>query len=151
MSNVKEFIGIEFPPYHLGVEAGKIKELARAIGDDNPIFQSLEAAKEAGYEGIPIPLTYLQVIDSFGDDATFEEKIGKFGFNPVRILHGEQEYEYVAPIYAGDFLSVTGKVVGAETKNGGSGAMDFVRQEFLYTNQKGELVAICRKTLVHRH
>ena len=47
LSNVKELIGLEFKPYSFGVEKGKIKELTAAIGDNNPIFSSLEAAKQA--------------------------------------------------------------------------------------------------------
>jgi acyl dehydratase len=151
VASVKEFVGLEFTPYSYDVEKGKIRELVKAIGDDNPIYTSLEAAKEAGYEGIPVPLTYLQIIDSFGGYG-FEEKMQKLkGLNPVKILHGEQEYEYLAPIYAGDTLTVTNKCVGADTKTGSSGGMDFLTFENCYTNQKGQLVAIARSTLVHRH
>ena len=151
VSNVKELIGLELTPYSLGVEAGKIKELANAIGDKNLIYHSLEAAKEAGYEGIPIPLTFLQVIDSFGDEAGFEENMEKLKLNPLRILHGEQEYEFFGPIYAGDTLSVTRKIVHAETKAAGSGYMDIVIQENRYINQIGVLVAVAKCTIIHRH
>ncbi|WP_185152195.1 hypothetical protein [Peribacillus simplex] len=37
MSNVKDLLGHELEPYSMAVEKGKIKELAIAIGDDNPI------------------------------------------------------------------------------------------------------------------
>ncbi|MDF2680567.1 MAG: MaoC family dehydratase [Brevibacillus sp.] len=149
-TNVKELIGLEFKPYQLEVEKGKIRELVNAIGDTNPIYFSLEAACEAGYEGIPIPLTFLQVIDTFGGFG-FDEKMEKLKLNPVKILHGEQEYEYLGDIIAGDVLSVTSKVVSAETKSGSSGGMDLVTTENQYRNQRGELVAIARNTLVHRH
>ncbi|MFA1710101.1 MaoC family dehydratase N-terminal domain-containing protein [Peribacillus frigoritolerans] len=150
LSNVKDLIGLEFRPYSFGVEKGKIKELAAAIGDDNPIFSSMQAAQEAGYERIPVPLTYLQIIDSFGGYG-FEEKIEVLKFNPVKILHGEQEYEYLGDIFDGDELTVTSKIIQAETKTGSTGSMDIVTQENRYTNQKGELVATAKSTLVHRH
>ena len=151
LSKVKELVGMDLSTFSFGVEKGKILELVNAIGDDNPIFRSLDAAQNAGYEGIPVPLTYLQVIESFGNEAGFEEQIAKLKFNPVKILHGEQEYEYFGEIYAGDQLTVTGKVVHAETKIGSSGGMDFVTMENQFKNQRGELVAISRAKLVHRH
>ncbi|WP_249593904.1 FAS1-like dehydratase domain-containing protein [Peribacillus frigoritolerans] len=150
LSNVKDLIGLEFKPYSLGVEKGKIKELTAAIGDDNPIFSNLQAAQDAGYERIPVPLTYLQIIDSFGGYG-FEEKIELLKFNPVKILHGEQEYEYLGEIFAGDELSVTSTIIHAETKTGSTGSMDIVTQENRYTNQNGKLVATAKSTLIHRH
>lgn len=73
MSDVKDLLGLELEPYSMAVEKGKIKELAIAIGDDNPIYYSLEAAKNAGYDGIPVPLTFLQVIEYHGGYG-FQEK-----------------------------------------------------------------------------
>ena len=62
MTNVKDLIGIEFKPYSYEIEKGKIKELVTAIGDDNPIYTSIEAAKAAGYERIPVPLTFRMLL-----------------------------------------------------------------------------------------
>ncbi|MBI0575883.1 MaoC family dehydratase N-terminal domain-containing protein [Neobacillus cucumis] len=150
MANVKELLGLELEPYSMLVEKGKIKELAIAIGDDNPIFYSLEAAKEAGYEGIPVPLTFLQIIDYHGGYG-FQEKMELLNLNPVKILHGEQEYEYLSDIYAGDELSVRSKIIRADTKMGSTGGMDFITEENQYTNQRGELVAKSKITVIHRH
>lgn len=150
LSNVKDLIGLEFKPYQFEIEKGKIKELIAAIGDDNPIYSSVEAAQEAGYENIPIPLTFLQVVDTWGGYG-FDEKVKKLKLNPVKILHGEQEYEFFEEIYPGDVLSVISKVVNAEVKKGSTGGMDLITTENQYTNQKGKLVAISRSTTVHRH
>ncbi|WP_223593518.1 MaoC family dehydratase N-terminal domain-containing protein [Neobacillus bataviensis] len=147
---MNDLLGIELEPYSMSVEKGKIKELAKAIGDDNPIFFSMEAAKAAGYEGIPVPLTFLQVIDYHGGYG-FQEKMAELKLNPEKILHGEQEYEYLGDIYAGDELQVTSKIIRADTKIGSSGGMDFITEETRYTNQNGELVAIAKITLIHRH
>ncbi|MFF2528032.1 MaoC family dehydratase N-terminal domain-containing protein [Brevibacillus sp. NPDC058079] len=150
VSNVKDLIGLEFKPYTMPVEKGKIKELALAIGDDNPIYYDLEVAKKEGYDGIPIPPTFLQVIDLWGGMGSVE-KMEKLGLKLARVLHGQQSYEYLGDIVAGDVLSVTSKVVDAETKTGSSGSMDLVTSENQYRNQRGELVAITRNTIVHRH
>lgn len=150
-SSVKDLVGIEFKPYSFEVEKGKILELVKAIGDENPIFHSLEAAQEAGYEGIPLPLTGLQPIDNFGGYG-FEEKMEVLnGINPMKVLHGEQEYEFLGEIYAGDTLTVKCKVVNVDVKKGSSGGMDFIKFENRYTNQNKKVVAIARSILVHRH
>lgn len=150
LANVKDLLGLELEPYSMSVEKGKIKELAIAIGEDNLIFYSLEAAKEAGYQGIPVPLTFLQIIDYHGGYG-FQEKVELLNLNPVKIFHGGQEYEYLGDIYAGDELHVTSRIIHADTKMGSSGSMDFITEETRYTNQNGELVAIAKITLIHRH
>lgn len=71
---MKDLLGNELEPYGMALEKGKIKELAIAIGDDNPIFYSLESAKDAGYDGIPVPRTFLQIIDYHGGYG-FQEKM----------------------------------------------------------------------------
>ncbi len=37
-------IGQSFPPFTIEVERGKVRELALAIGDENPVYQSREQA-----------------------------------------------------------------------------------------------------------
>lgn len=147
---MKELIGLEYEPYSFEIEKGKIKELAAAIGDDNPIYQSKEAAQEAGFEDVPIPLTYLQVVDTWGG-YSFDEKMKILKLNPVKILHGEQEYEHLLDIYPGDVLTVNSKVIDVKVKKGSSGGMDLITTENRYKNQRGELAAISRNTTVHRH
>ena len=149
MTNVKDLIGIEFKPYSFEIEKGKIKELVTAIGDDNPIYTSLEAANAAGYDGIPVPLTFPNVIDLWGGYG-FEEKVEKLKLNPVGVLNGEQEFEFFGDMYAGDVITVTSKVVAADTKTGSSGKMELITTENQYRNQHGDLVAISRNVLVNR-
>lgn len=149
LSNEQHLIGIEFKPYSFEIEKGKIKELVMAIGDDNPIYTSLDAAKEAGYDGIPIPLTFLNTIDLWGGYG-FEEKANNLKINLLKVLNGEQEFEYLGDIYAGDKITVTSKVVHHETKTGSSGRMDLITTENQYRNQHDKLVAISRNVLINR-
>jgi hypothetical protein len=149
LSHIKDLIGIEFKPYRFEIEKGKIKELVSAIGDDNPIYTSLKDAKAEGYDRIPVPLTFLNTIDLWGGYG-FEEKVMKLNLNPVKVLNGEQEFEYYSDIYAGDEISVNSLVVNAETKIGSSGKMELITTENFYKNQNDELVAISRNVIVHR-
>jgi acyl dehydratase len=62
-----------------------------------------------------------------------------------RVLHGEQEFEYLKPVYAGDVLTAVTKVTDVYEKTGGrGGTMTFVVMDTEFTNQKGEKVAISR-------
>ncbi len=61
----KSFIGTKGEPVTMHVERGKIREFARAIKDDDPLyFDEAYAAREAG--GIMPPLTFLQTDQSLG-------------------------------------------------------------------------------------
>lgn len=150
MSNVKDLVGLKYDPYNFEIEKGKIKEFAQAIGDDNPIYSDVEAAKKEGFTGIPIPVTFLQAVDLWGG-YTFQEKMEKLKLNPVKILHGEQEFELLEDIYAGDVLTVKSEIINVDTKKGSSGGMDLITTENRYENQRGILVAISRNVTVHRH
>ncbi|MFJ8066863.1 MaoC family dehydratase N-terminal domain-containing protein [Psychrobacillus sp. NPDC096426] len=149
LSNTQDLIGVEFKPYSFDIEKGKIRELMNAIGDDNPIYTSIEAAKEAGYDGIPIPLTFLNTIDLWGGYG-FEEKAKKLKLNKIKVLNGEQEFEYLGEIYAGDQITVTSKVIHHETKTGSTGKMDLITTENQYRNDQDKLVAISRNVIINR-
>src|SRR3974377_313774 len=47
-------IGQSFPPFTIEVERGKVRELALAIGDENPVYQSRQAAQAEGYTEVPL-------------------------------------------------------------------------------------------------
>jgi len=147
---VQDLVGYEFKPYSFAVERGKIREHAMAIGDTNPIYYDEEAARKEGFEGIPVTLTFLQVIDMWGG-YSFQEKCEMLNLNPVKILHGEQGYQFLKPIYAGDVLTVAGKVTDVQVKTGSSGGMNLITIENKYTNQRGELVAVSRGVTIERH
>jgi hypothetical protein len=150
LSNVKELVGIEFAPYSFEIEKGKIREFVAAIGDQNPIYYDLEAAQKEGFERIPIPLTFLQVVDSWGG-YNFQQKMERMKLNPVRVLHGEQSFELIDDIYAGDKLNVEMKIVNVDVKTGSTGGMDLITTENHYRNKENKLVAISQSVLVHRH
>ena len=150
LRDAKELLGLELQPYSFPVEEGKIREFALAIGDPNPIYFDEEAARKEGFDGTPVPLTFLQVIDMWGG-YTFDEKTKLLGLNPVKVLHGEQEYEFLGDIYAGDVLTVHGKVVDVQVKEGASGGMNFIKTENRYVNQNGTTVAVSRNTTIERH
>jgi acyl dehydratase len=126
------------------VEFGKIREFARAIKDDNPLYFDEEHAKrEAG--GVMPPPTFTMT-QAFWDDGRGRIDLG---LDMRRVLHGEQEFEYVKPIYAGDTLTAQGKIANVEKRPGKRGGeMTLVTMETEYKNQRGEVVLYSRSTII---
>jgi acyl-coenzyme A thioesterase PaaI-like protein len=66
-----------------------------------------------------------------------------------RVLHGEQEFEYVRPLRAGDVLSATSRIVDEYEKEGRrGGTMRFVVSETEFRDQNGDVVAYSRGTSI---
>jgi acyl dehydratase len=133
----KSYIGRTSEPIVMHVERGKIREFARAIKDDDPLyFDEAYAEKEAG--GIVSPITFLQTATHW-DDGRGRVRVP---FDLKRVLHGEQEYEFLAPIHAGDVLTVVSRIADIYEKPGKrGGSMNFAVTETTYTNQRGQVVA----------
>jgi acyl dehydratase len=146
----KSKIGYSFPPFTIEVERVKIRELALAIGDDNPIYQSREAAQATGYTDVPLFPTAPTMFTIWGN-AKMVSQIASLGINVMRILHGEEEYEYLAPINPGDTLTGVMTVVDGKTRHGKDGSsMDILTTEIRYTNQNGQPVLNAREMFLVR-
>jgi acyl dehydratase len=140
----KSIIGKTGKPFTVPIEWSKVREFARAIRDPNPLYFDPELAKkECG--GIPIPPTFLQAASFWMG----EDSMPTANFDLRRILHGEQDFEFLKPIFVGDVLTGTSRIADVYEKEGGRGGkMTFMVTEIEYKNQKGETVAYARGTLV---
>jgi len=140
----KSLIGKTGKPFTMPIEWSKVREFARAIRDPNPLYFDPELAKkECG--GIPVPPTFLQVA-AFWMGA---KSMPTANFDLRRILHGEQDFEFLKPVFVGDVLTGTSRIADVYEKEGGRGGkMTFLITEIEYKNQKGETVAFARGTLV---
>lgn len=135
----------------LAVEPGKVEEFARAIKDDNPVFRGEDAAHKQGYETVPAPLTFTRTAyfprnrpDGVSLDHGFD-----LGFNQSRVVHGEQEYVYERPVYAGDVLSGKTTLADIYQRTGSrGGTITFAVLETEYRDADGELVLTERLTRI---
>ena len=146
----KSIIGRSFPPFNIEVERGKIRELALAIGDENPIYASKAEAQAAGYDDVPLYPTTPTTFTFWGNRQGIRQLVSA-GINVMRILHGEEEYEYLAPIHPGDTLTGVFTIVDGKTRHGSSGSsMDIITTEIQYTNQHDAPVLKARQVIVVR-
>ncbi|MCU1277995.1 MAG: MaoC-like dehydratase, partial [bacterium] len=67
-----------------------------------------------------------------------------------KLLHGEQEFVFVRPLYAGDRLTIVGRVAGADVKQTKSGVMDVMLLETVATDGDGARVFTARSTVLVR-
>lgn len=143
-------IGQSFPPFTVEVERCKIHELNLALGDDNPIYHSREAAQAAGYKDVPLSPTAPTML-SFWGNTRLGGQLMSVGIQVMRILHGEEEYEYLAPIYPGDTLTGVTRIAEGKSRQGRDGSsMDILTTETRYTNQQDQEVLKTRTTIVVR-
>lgn len=146
----KSIIGQSFPPFSIEVERGKICELALAIGDENPIYSSKAEAQAVGYDDVPLYPTFPTTFTFWGNRKMVSQLV-KAGINVMRVLHGEEEYEYLAPIHPGDTLTGVFTIVDGKTRQGSAGSsMDIVTTEIQYTNQHGTPVLKARQVIIVR-
>jgi acyl dehydratase len=134
-------VGKEAPPRVYDVERGHIRRFVEAVGDPDPMYLDEEAARQAGHPRIPAPPTFATALRANdpreGVDIDFK-----------KLLHGEQEFVYERPVYAGDRLTVTGRIAEAYAKEGKAGVMDFLVTETRATDENGQLVFTARSTAV---
>lgn len=144
-------IGQSFAPFTYEVQRNKIHELTTAIGDTNPIYHSREAAQEAGFADVPISPTTPTLFNFWGNRQR-GSSLAEIGIDVRRILHGEEEYEYLAPIYPNDVLTGTTTLVEGKTRQGSGGhMMDILTMETRYVNQHNQHVLSTRTTVVVRN
>lgn len=146
----KSKIGQSFAPFTYEVQRNKIHELTKAIGDENPAYHNREAAQEAGFPDVPISPTTPTMFSHWGNRQR-GSSLADIGINVSRILHGEEEYEYIAPIYPGDMLTGTTTLVEGKTRQSSDGQMmDILTTETRYVNQHNQHVLNTRSTVVVR-
>jgi acyl dehydratase len=140
----KSDIGKTGKPITMHIEYGKIREFAKSIKDSNPIYHDPEyAKKEVG--GVIAPPTFLMTL------AHWDSGEGRphMQMDLRRVLHGEQEFEYLKPIYAGDVLTAVTRVTDVYEKAGSrGGTMTFAIMETEYKNQRGDLVGRTLSTTI---
>ncbi|PSP76731.1 dehydratase [Halobacteriales archaeon QS_3_64_16] len=130
----------------LRVEAGKVEEFARAIGDNDPLYRDRAAARTRGFAGIPAPLTFTRT-SRFPRYRTGEAI--DLGFRHEDTLHGAQAYEYERLPVVGDRLRGETTFVDLTEREGKrGGAMTFAELETVYFDQDDERVLSERATVI---
>jgi acyl dehydratase len=113
------------------VEHGKLREFARAV-------------RHPESEPFSVPPTFTMVPSARLVARLVTEVLG---LDRARTVHGEQAYEYFAPIRPGDLLRCSARMLSDDVKEGRRGGrMRIVRVEFEYRSAAmGKL--LCREVM----
>jgi acyl dehydratase len=143
----KKHIGYNFTPVTIPVEEGRLKFLAKTLGETKLIYTDPDAAKVAGLPGLLAPPTFPFILEI--DALDLVDFMSVLGEPLEKLLHGEENFNYYAPIYAGDHITVRKIITDIIDKKGG--ALQFVISDNSFTNQHGIIVAETRTNYVFRH
>jgi acyl dehydratase len=108
----KEFIGREYPPLNATVTLEALQKYARAYNDDNSRY--FDASAPGGIVAPPmfgVAVTWMSVVGAVGDP--------ELGADLLRLLHAEQDMEFLAPLRPGDEITTVAKVASIEARPGG--------------------------------
>ena len=92
MSIDRSFIGREFPPVSLLVTRSRLRNFAKATGQDEPVYTDVDVAKQAGYRDLPVPPTFFFGIELEAPDPF--AFVTELGVDLRTVLHGEQKFAY---------------------------------------------------------
>ncbi|GII93473.1 MaoC family dehydratase N-terminal domain-containing protein [Sinosporangium siamense] len=139
----RDFVGRTYAPSApYEVSRVKIKEFAAAIGDNNPLYRDVEAARAAGHPDVVAPPTF-PIVFCLPSDALLDPELG---LNYAMVVHGEQRFEYQRPIVAGDALVSTSTVTTIRT----AGTNELITIRIDVTDADGKLVCTAYNTIIER-
>lgn len=132
----RALIGYALPTFEVVASAERIAQFARAIG------MRADPAPDVA------PPTFMKAVE--GENNSSRRILDALGVELRRVLHAEQQFDYLAPIRNGDVLRVQRTVTEIyERKNG---QMEFIVIESSVTRvADGELAGRSRQIVLVRH
>lgn len=145
--NPADSIGRDLGTFTFDVEPFQLRLFAKAIGETRPVYVDTAAARAAGYRNLPVAPTFpfsmgMNPADPF-------DMLRTLRLDLSQVLHGEQSFQYLKPICAGDRVRVRRRVADAYQKKGG--ALTFFVIELTYEDARcGEMYCTARQTVIAR-
>jgi acyl dehydratase len=136
-----EAVGKRYPPLVYAVGREKIREFAAAVGETDPLYSDLEAARAAGYEDLVAPPMFVVVYAGASiNPALFDPEVG---IDFARMVHGRQEFRWGRVVVAGEEITTTTTVKDIRSRGG----LGFYVFETVSEDASGETV--CTGTWTH--
>jgi len=141
--NVKA-VGKSYQPVVYAVGREKVREYARAVGETNPVYLDVEAARAAGYADVVAPPMFAVVYSA--------PAVGPLIFDPeielnfAMMVHGGHEFVWGSLVVAGDEISTRASVKDISERDG----RGYYVFESVSTNQRAEQVCLATWTNIVR-
>lgn len=122
----------------------KLREFASSVLAFAPIHHKVDAARAAGFDDLVAPPTFPIVIQ----EKTLQQLLRHpdAGIDFSRVVHGDQKFEYIRPLIAGDEVVAKLKVIGIQEVGGHT----LLTSETKITSVSGDLLVTATSTLVIR-
>jgi acyl dehydratase len=131
----KTLIGRTFPAVTCVINEENVGDYLPVSGEEHPAFLSDEGARAAGYERRVIPPSFAPFVAILGMLRSFDwEKDFFLDYRTGTAMFGEQELEYLRPLYVGETVTVQGTVVDVYEKQG-KRAFDVIRVRITATDE----------------
>lgn len=162
LEEAKKLIGRETEPVEAlyPIEHEPIRRFQHMTGDDNPLYIDPEHGKGTPYRGTPCPplgMTAVTMFPGLPIGSPFPPPAQELPQLPPLPAPGDlgfvlgTEWEFLKPVMVGDHLSVTNRYGDVYIKGVRIDPKAFfVVQERIFRNQRQEVVAVSRMTLI-RH
>jgi acyl dehydratase len=112
----------------------KVREFADAVGETDPRFHDVEAARAAGFADVVAPPMFASV---YAGRAVFPLVLDpEVGIDFARMVHGGQDFTWHKPVVAGDEITTEAEFTD-KAKRGELTVFTFTSRS---VNQEGELV-----------
>jgi acyl dehydratase len=142
----RAMIGHRWGPWEVEIEAGRLRLLAKAMGETRPIYTDVAAARAAGHRSIVAPPTFPFCL--LADSPVGAGYLAEVGIPVAEVLHGEQQFTYHQLLCAGDRVWVTRRVTDVYEKKGG--ALQFVVLESEVRLADGDVPAVTMRQVMVR-
>ena len=129
-------VGKTYPALSYAVGREKIREYAEAVGETNPLYIDVEAARTAGYADVVAPPMFAVVYASRSFmTALFDPELS---IDFAHLVHGAQEFRWEELVVAGDEVTTVLEFKDTSERAG----LRFDVFESISTNQRGQTVSI---------
>jgi acyl dehydratase len=112
----EELKGKTYPPFEYEVGREKIREYARAVGEDNRVYFDGDAARAAGFRNVVAPPMFC-VVYSAGAMG-FAVLDPELDINLMMMVHGQQDFVWGEPVVAGDVITTEVEIKDMYEKDG---------------------------------
>ena len=136
--------GKEYGEVRLPVVREQVLQFADAIGEDDPVFRDVEAARAAGFPEQLAPPTFVTKMQIMSSGQVVVDP--ELGLDYSRVVHGEQEYVWHRPVVVGDVLIGVPRIADIYAKK----SNEYLVIEAEIRDDRGGLVVVGRSTLISR-
>ena len=129
-----DVVGKTYEPSTYAVGREKVREYARAVGESDPLYLDVDAARAAGFDDVVAPPMFAVVYAMPAvAQGMFDPEVG---IEFARLVHAGQEFAWGPLVVAGDEIETTLSVKDVSERRGNG----FFVFESVSVNARGETV-----------